>query len=377
MENYQGDLTDIFSGALLASPAGNFSDTWQYPPTINDETGCMGYCYPPLDRRDFGDPFCSMPAGSPPAIFPEQLTGVKGCFELDLVDAAAGDGGGVHRTVAPTSLPELVLDDDGKRKAGAPACSVFSRKLRISPYSNHTPPPPTAASTVVFGAGNYEMKIPESRAADYTSDAVLQISLPRNTGVMKRRKSLAAKKVVCVPAPEPANSRQSGEVVPSDLWAWRKYGQKPIKGSPYPRGYYRCSSSKGCSARKQVERSRTDPNTLVITYSSEHNHPWPTQKNALTGSTRFQPSKPELFSIGKQHNSTIQLLDEGPGKSAGDSHNRGQMSDFGLPADDHSSEDFFADLDEIEATTHSIPPFGFNDWSTTVYDNIIIHESQT
>ncbi|CAI0546024.1 unnamed protein product [Linum tenue] len=117
----------------------------------------------------------------------------------------------------------------------------------------------------------------------------LQISSPRNLGI-KRRKS-QAKKVVCIPAPAAANSRPSGEVVPSDLWAWRKYGQKPIKGSPYPRGYYRCSSSKGCSARKQVERSRTDPNMLVITYTSEHNHPWPTQRNALAGSTRTHPLK--------------------------------------------------------------------------------------
>ncbi|XP_022142684.1 probable WRKY transcription factor 35, partial [Momordica charantia] len=118
----------------------------------------------------------------------------------------------------------------------------------------------------------------------------LQISPPRNPAI-KRRKS-QVKKVVCIPAPAPANSRSSsGEVVPSDLWAWRKYGQKPIKGSPYPRGYYRCSSSKGCSARKQVERSRTNPNMLVITYTSEHNHPWPTQRNALAGSTRSHSSR--------------------------------------------------------------------------------------
>ncbi|XP_006662643.1 probable WRKY transcription factor 35 [Oryza brachyantha] len=101
---------------------------------------------------------------------------------------------------------------------------------------------------------------------------------------IKRRKS-QTKKVVCIPAAS-GRAGTSGEVVPSDLWAWRKYGQKPIKGSPYPRGYYRCSSSKGCSARKQVERSRADPSMLVVTYTSDHNHPWPTHRNALAGSTR-------------------------------------------------------------------------------------------
>ncbi|KAG6418160.1 hypothetical protein SASPL_120359 [Salvia splendens] len=58
-----------------------------------------------------------------------------------------------------------------------------------------------------------------------------------------------------------------------------KYGQKPIKGSPYPRGYYRCSSSKGCPARKQVERSSADPNMLIVTYSCDHTHPPPSSRN--------------------------------------------------------------------------------------------------
>lgn len=40
-----------------------------------------------------------------------------------------------------------------------------------------------------------------------------------------------------------------------------------------------------------MERSRTDPSLLVITYNSEHNHPWPTQRNALAGSTRSHNAK--------------------------------------------------------------------------------------
>nr|QWQ79556.1 WRKY transcription factor protein 38 [Zanthoxylum armatum] len=75
-----------------------------------------------------------------------------------------------------------------------------------------------------------------------------------------------------------------------DKWAWRKYGQKPIKGSPYPRSYYRCSSSKGCLARKQVERSSTDPGIFIITYSAEHNHTHPTRRSSLAGSIRNKAS---------------------------------------------------------------------------------------
>ncbi|PKA64899.1 putative WRKY transcription factor 49 [Apostasia shenzhenica] len=56
-----------------------------------------------------------------------------------------------------------------------------------------------------------------------------------------------------------------------DGYKWRKYGQKSIKNSPNPRSYYRCTNPK-CNAKKQVERSGEDPETLVITYEGLHLH---------------------------------------------------------------------------------------------------------
>ncbi|XP_059283269.1 probable WRKY transcription factor 65 isoform X1 [Lycium ferocissimum] len=115
---------------------------------------------------------------------------------------------------------------------------------------------------------------PPDNAADssFSGDEAAEVSMP---SPRKSRRG-AKKKVISVPIIEADGSRSKGEVYPPpDSWSWRKYGQKPIKGSPYPRGYYRCSSSKGCPARKQVERSRLDPTTLLITYCSEHNHQIP------------------------------------------------------------------------------------------------------
>lgn len=82
----------------------------------------------------------------------------------------------------------------------------------------------------------------------------------------KRRKS-RVKRTIKVPA---ISAKMAD--IPADEYSWRKYGQKPIKGSPHPRGYYKCSSVRGCPARKHVERSLDDPSMLIVTYEGEHNH---------------------------------------------------------------------------------------------------------
>ncbi|KAK7379053.1 hypothetical protein VNO80_04506 [Phaseolus coccineus] len=109
-----------------------------------------------------------------------------------------------------------------------------------------------------------------------------------DTQTSKKRK-MVEKTVVAVRIGENVGKLKN-EGLPSDFWSWRKYGQKPIKGSPYPRGYYKCSTSKGCSAKKQVERCRTDASTLIITYTSAHNHPCPT---TITTNSPQQPKESE------------------------------------------------------------------------------------
>ncbi|CAK8572700.1 unnamed protein product [Lathyrus sativus] len=68
-----------------------------------------------------------------------------------------------------------------------------------------------------------------------------------------------------------------------DGYRWRKYGQKAVKNSPFPRSYYRCTTA-SCNVKKRVERSYTDPTIVVTTYEGQHIHPSPaTSRSAFAG----------------------------------------------------------------------------------------------
>lgn len=66
------------------------------------------------------------------------------------------------------------------------------------------------------------------------------------------------------------------------------------------RGYYRCSTSKGCSAKKQVERCRTDASVLIITYTSTHNHPAPDNLTPQIEESHNQPTESLDLSVSSK-----------------------------------------------------------------------------
>ncbi|KAG1367745.1 WRKY transcription factor 22 [Cocos nucifera] len=190
--------------------------------------------------RPSTDPFSSFP---PLVLKEEQVDGEKGNILVDFPD---------------------IMDTENSFHELEELCKPFFLKPQQQPLEQQSLLFPQQSNS-----SEQQPRLPQRPATN---------SAPRS----KRRKN-QQKRVVChVPA----------DGLTSDMWAWRKYGQKPIKGSPYPRGYYRCSSSKGCLARKQVERSRTDPAMLVVTYTAEHNHPLPAHRNSLAGSTRQKRPPP-------------------------------------------------------------------------------------
>lgn len=72
----------------------------------------------------------------------------------------------------------------------------------------------------------------------------------------------------CHTVKKPTGSRLS-----FDGYNWRKYGQKKVKGSEFPRSYYKCTHP-NCTAKRKVETT-VNGQIVEVVYSDEHNHPKP------------------------------------------------------------------------------------------------------
>uniref|UniRef100_A0A7N0UFB5 WRKY domain-containing protein n=1 Tax=Kalanchoe fedtschenkoi TaxID=63787 RepID=A0A7N0UFB5_KALFE len=112
---------------------------------------------------------------------------------------------------------------------------------------------PSASRAAVGGSGSFQAGQHVSRSST---------SRPR------RNERRDGRRTVRVAAPRIGNT----EIPPEDGFTWRKYGQKEILGSRFPRAYFRCTHQKlyHCPAKKQVQRLDDDPDTFQVTYRSDH-----------------------------------------------------------------------------------------------------------
>ncbi|GMY08289.1 WRKY transcription factor 55 [Fagus crenata] len=80
----------------------------------------------------------------------------------------------------------------------------------------------------------------------------------------RRRRDDGKRETLMVPAPRIGNT----EIPPEDGYTWRKYGQKEILNSKFPR----CTHQKlyQCPAKKLVQRLDDDPFTFEVTYRNSH-----------------------------------------------------------------------------------------------------------
>ncbi|KAK4762576.1 hypothetical protein SAY86_008344 [Trapa natans] len=101
-----------------------------------------------------------------------------------------------------------------------------------------------------------------------------------------------------------------------DGYNWRKYGQKQVKGSEYPRSYYKCTNP-NCQVKKKVERSHDGQITEII-YKGAHNHPKPQPPRRGGGSTSALGAALSLAE-------NVPDIGEGAGAEGGDAWRNAQL----------------------------------------------------
>ncbi|XP_062184603.1 WRKY transcription factor WRKY51-like [Phragmites australis] len=194
-----------------------------------------------------------------PAVSVPALASASRPVTLDFTNSVTGYGKDAGFSVSRASSSFLSsVTGDGSVSNGR--CGGSSIML---------PPPPGAASCgklpLSFASAGQKRRCDDHAHSE--NDAGGKYGANGGRCHCSKRRKHRVKHTIRVPAISPKVAD-----IPADEYSWRKYGQKPIKGSPYPRGYYKCSTVRGCPARKHVERDPGEPSMLIVTYEGEHRH---------------------------------------------------------------------------------------------------------
>lgn len=94
-----------------------------------------------------------------------------------------------------------------------------------------------------------------------------------STGLQEARDSDNGELIALQPDGTGSMPSALADKLSDDGYNWRKYGQKHVKGSEFPRSYYKCTHP-NCQMKKQLERSHDGQITEVV-YKGHHDHPKP------------------------------------------------------------------------------------------------------
>ncbi|XP_068657746.1 WRKY transcription factor SUSIBA2-like [Aristolochia californica] len=213
-------------------------------------------------------------------------------------------------------IPMSIASDTDKDNSDDVDSSAFMFKPHLDPVPTHVIPSDGSKAQQQMGFKYEPVILKHTNASNYASDFFPNIN--GSNCLTENAKSFARHSCppsitnqVSQPREDPLRSEDIGtqHIVEEDQKAgfssmsmgrpsedgynWRKYGQKQVKGSEYPRSYYKCTHP-NCQVKKKVERSHDGQITEII-YKGAHNHakPQPSRRSAI-GST---------FSLGEMSDS--------------------------------------------------------------------------
>ncbi|XP_015074633.1 probable WRKY transcription factor 4 [Solanum pennellii] len=177
----------------------------------------------------------------------------------------SGNPNGNYNLQGPYELSSEVLTGNyNKPKEGEPSYSLRMKDQESSQANDQT-----SGSSDSEEVGNAETRV-DGRDIDERESKRRAVEVHSTEAACSHR-TVAEPRIIV---------QTTSEVdLLDDGYRWRKYGQKVVKGNPYPRSYYKCTSQ-GCNVRKHVERAASDPKAVITTYEGKHNHDVPAARNS-------------------------------------------------------------------------------------------------